>query len=116
MANGGSHAVIKRFINNRNREHTAFTIINIFMFQHHTVSVKAVYDDILVCRFIIVTDNRHGVPILLDTVVQQFHLGRCNSIGVIGIGVYFFNGNGDNTVHRAFVSHHSPTFLYFSRK
>jgi len=64
------HAVIDRFVDYTDRQHSLFTFIDIRIIQHNAIAVKTVHQNVLIPPTVIITDHRHGIAIVFDAVIQ----------------------------------------------
>ena len=92
MADGAGHSLVDGLIDHRDWEHSMFSLINIFVFCDHPVAVESVYDNIFILSLYIIADNRHGITVCFDALIEQLHFRRSHSVGVVCIGLDLLSG------------------------
>ena len=71
------------------------------MLQHHAVAVKAVHDNVGVVALAVIADDRHGVAVLPDAVIEQPQLRRSHGVRIVGVRDNFFDRYGFDLIDRA---------------
>ena len=106
VPDGACHPLVNGLMDNGYRKHSPFTFKNILVFQHNPIPVETVYNNIFIRFLIIITYNRHCVPIHFNALVKQTHFRRGHAIRIIVIRLDFMYRNRNYIINRAFMLLH----------